>query len=293
MLFALGITPLAVSHECDFPPLARSLPRATFSRITSLAASSAIDDQVRSLLESGQPLYGLDATLIAELRPRVIITQAQCDVCAVRFADVLDLVAAYPELSATQVISLNPLSLRETLQDLVRIGAALNRAGRARDVVASYQVRIDAVAAKTQPLPAEARPRTVVIEWTSPLMTAGNWTPELVTLAGGQICLSEAGEHSSYVTWEAIVAAAPEVLVIAPCGFDLERSLAEAEALRLQAGWLDLPAVQAGRLFAIDGNQYLNRSGPRLVDTLEILAHLLQPQLFAAPALANAFKIVP
>jgi iron complex transport system substrate-binding protein len=293
MLAALGVAPLAVSHECDFPPLARSLPRATFSRIESQRSASEIDGQVKGLLEAGEPLYGLHAQLVAKLRPDVIVTQAQCDVCAVRHADVLDLVASCPELSATCVVSLNPQSLGEVLQDIARIGVAVEREARARRVVAALRTRIDSVKAKTQPLAAEARPRTVVIEWTSPLMAAGNWTPELVALAGGQNCLSVAGHHSQYVTWEAILAATPEVLLIAPCGFALERSLAEAAVLLRQPGWADLPAARSDRVFVIDGNQYLNRSGPRLVDTLEILAHLLQPRLFPPPALAEAFRKVP
>lgn len=293
VLFALGIAPLAVSHECDFPPVAAALPRATFARLNSRDSSAAIDQQVKTLLESGEPVYGLDGPLIAELRPQVIVTQAQCDVCAVRHADVLDLVASRPELSETRVVSLNPSSLGEMLQDVAGIGKAVERESRARELVASLQDRIDAVAAKTQSLAPEARPRTVVIEWTSPLMTAGNWTPELVALAGGQNYLSVAGQHSGYVSWDAILAAAPEVLVIAPCGFDLERSRSEAADLRRQAGWRELPAVKTGRVFALDGNQYLNRSGPRLVDTLEILAHLLQPQLFQPPPLVEAFRTVP
>lgn len=293
MLGALGVSPLAVSHECDFPAAVRSLPRATFSHVDSQAPSAAIDDQVRARLASSQPLYGIKQDLIVELRPEVIVTQAQCDVCAVRHSDVLELVACQPDLVKTKVVALNPSSLAEVLRDMLHIGVAVGKELKAQQVVHALQSRIDLIASRLQSLPTVARPRTSVIEWTSPLMTAGNWTPELVALAGGQNCLSEAGKYSGCVTWDAIADAAPEVLIIAPCGYDLARSLHEAEAVRLQAGWADLPAVRNGRVFAIDGNQYLNRSGPRLVETVEILAHLLQPQLFPPPRLADAFRRVP
>ena len=282
ILFAIGLgrEVVAVSHECDYPPAARELPQATRSLVDSSCASGQIDEQVKSLSASGAALYGLDIELICRLRPDLIVTQAQCDVCAVRYADVLDLVAGSPALAATQVVALNPQSLDEALADVLRVGKACGAAAAARAYVASLVARVGRIALAG----VAERPRVVCIEWTDPLMTAGNWTPQLVELAGGQCGLAKAGEHSGYVQWSAIALHDPQVLIVAPCGFDLARSLLEAARLRGLSGWHDLSAVRAGRVYVIDGNAYLNRSGPRLVDSLEILGHLIQPERFPSPA---------
>lgn len=293
MLYLLGVSPVAVSHECDFPSAAQALPRATTSRVDSAKSSGDIDADVKALLDKGEPLYLLNRELIERLAPEVIVTQAQCDVCAVRHADVVDLVASSPHLlRQTQVIALNPSSLGDCLADLLCLGQSVDRQARAEMVVAGLQSRIAAVVDKTRSLALIDKPRTVVIEWIDPLMTAGNWTPELIELAGGMVCLATPQAHSAYVAWQDIVAAQPQVLLIAPCGFDLERSLREAKLLRRLPGWDQLPAVANGRAWVIDGNQYLNRPGPRLVETLEIAAHLVQPQHFPPPDLKQAFKRV-
>lgn len=281
ILFALGLGEqvLAVSHECDYPLAARQLPKATRSLVDSSQKSGQIDEQVKSLSSAGAALYGLDDELIVHLRPDVIVTQAQCDVCAVRYADVLDLVSSAPALAATQVVALNPQSLDEALADVLRVGKACGAQTAAKAFVGSLVARVGriALAAKT------VRPRVVCIEWTDPIMTAGNWTPQLVELAGGNAGLATAGQHSGYVSWEAIALYDPEVLIVAPCGFDLARSQVEAQSLRSLPGFERLTAVQSARAFVVDGNAYLNRSGPRLVDSLEILAHLIQPNLFPPP----------
>ena len=290
MLFALGVGEqvAAVSHECDYPPEVSHLPRATRSRIDSSQPSARIDEQVRELTASGGALYEIDRDLLCRLMPDLIVTQAQCNVCAVRYQDVLDLVASEPALAHTQVLALNPSSLADVLSDIQRVAKAVDDAAcvvERNDVgsvvnvahryVAELQGRVDRVAANN----ITVRPRVVCLEWLEPLMTAGNWTPELIKMAGGASCLAEPGRHSDYVEWSAVLACDPDVLLIAPCGFNLERSQLEARRLWQLPGFADLAAVKNGRAYVLDGNAYLNRSGPRIVDTLEILASLLRGRL--------------
>jgi len=287
MLFALGLggQVVAISHECDYPPAATRLPRATRSRIDSSRPSREIDEQVKQLIETGLPLYEIDNELIRELAPDLIVTQAQCDVCAVRYQDVIDVVSAEPALAGTKVLALNPQSLAEILSDIERVGAAARAADAAREYLQSLRMRIDKISASdgTRSVPATLRPQVVCLEWLGPLMTAGNWTPELIELAGGESCLAESGKHSGYIEWEAVRDCNPDVLLVAPCGFDLARSLAEAQRLWELPGFGELTAVTSGRAYIIDGNAYLNRSGPRIVDSLEILAHLIRPDRFPPP----------
>jgi iron complex transport system substrate-binding protein len=312
ILFAIGAGPavLAISHECDYPPEATHLPRATRSLIDSSQPSAAIDAQVKQRLELGDALYEIDRDLIRDLKPDLIVTQAQCDVCAVRYQDVVDFVAAERVLRSTRILALNPQSLSDVIQDILSIGASAGALDSARRFADSLATRIDRVKTPTRsssegppshpptlkpsnlpnPTPTRSvsegpasRPRVVCIERVDPLMTAGNWTPELIYLAGGTSCLATPGRHSAYVTWPEILAAQPDVLLIAPCGFDLKRSLHEARRLTELPDYHNLPAVQTNRTFVIDGNAYLNRSGPRLIDTVEILSHLLHPNVFASP----------
>jgi iron complex transport system substrate-binding protein len=282
ILFALGRGEeiVAVSHECDYPPAVRSLPRATVSRIDSRLASGQIDAQVRSLLSAGEPLYQLDRELIVRLAPDLLITQSQCDVCAVRYADVVNLVNASEELAATEVLSLNPHSIEQLLAEIQRIGDAADVDEVARRAVDSLSLRIEAVRAATSHLPPKDRPPTLCLEWLDPPMAAGHWTPQLVAWAGGESCLASAGLPSPYVDWQAVSAADPEVIVIACCGFDLPRSRRESELLGQLPPWRELHAVRTGRVFVLDGNAYLTRCGPRLVDTLELFGSWLQPSIF-------------
>lgn len=268
---------VGVSHECNWPHGLEALPRLTRSRIDSSADSAAIDEQVKRLAASGEPLYEVDADLLAALRPTLIVTQAQCDVCAVSLASVEGIVATRPELRETQVLALNPQSLAAVLDDIERIGVAAGAASAAREYADGLRERVRRVVemAAADQSSQPRRPRVAVIEWIEPLMAAGNWTPELVELAGGDYGLAQAGRHSPYVEWWQIVEFAPEVLVIAPCGFDLERSRREAACLKRLPGWSELPAVAQGRATVIDGDAYLNRPGPRLVDSLELLHRLV------------------
>jgi iron complex transport system substrate-binding protein len=284
ILFGIGAGAdvVAISHECDYPPKATKLPRATRSLIDSSKPSQDIDDQVKRRLESGEALYELDRHLIRELAPELIVTQAQCDVCAVKYQDVLDFVAAEPALAKPKVLALNPQHLADIFDDVLRVGEAAGRRQAAQQFNYGLLSRQMQVVGKVRGA-AHPQPRVAILEWTEPLMGAGNWTPELVQAAGGQPLFGRSGEHSTYIGWPDVVAARPEVLIVAPCGFHLQRSTAEAQRLLKLPGYRDLPAVSAGRAFVLDGNAYLNRSGPRIIDTLEILAFLIRPDLFPPP----------
>jgi iron complex transport system substrate-binding protein len=277
MLYALGLGEkvVAVSHECDWPPDIAGKPRATISNIDAKRSSGEIDHQVKQRLAAGEPLYGIDRDLIASLAPDLIVTQSQCDVCAVRLDDVRAMAADRPELRQTRIVSLQPSRLQDIVDDILRLGAATDRQLVAKQFVADLQARVNRVRQHaTQEVARHDRRRAAIIEWTEPLMLAANWTPELVEMAGGHCPLAVAGEHSRYHHWAEIAAFDPQVIVVAPCGFDLQRSVQEAEHLQQLPGWYDTAAARAGRIFALDGNAYLNRSGPRIVDTLEILAEL-------------------
>jgi iron complex transport system substrate-binding protein len=291
ILFGIGVgnQVVAISHECDYPPAATSLPRATRSRIDSSLPSAAIDAQVKQLLESGEPLYEIDHGLIRELAPDLIVTQAQCDVCAVRYQDVVDFVAEEQALAGTKVVALNPQSLGDILTDVQRVGEAAGAAVAAREFGTSLWGRVERIASRAQNDGTRSVPttlRVVCLEWLAPLMTAGNWTPELIELAGGQSCLAERGKHSGYVEWKCVRECDPDILLIAPCGFDLARSEVEARRLWELPGFSDLSAIKNEQAWVIDGNAYLNRSGPRIVDSLEILAHLIRPDRFPLPKTA-------
>jgi len=289
----LGERVVAVSHECDFPPDAVGKPRVTVSHIAAEANSGQIDRQVRDRLAEGSALYGIDTAMLAALEPDLIVTQAQCDVCAVKYADVLDAVRREPRLHTTQVVTLNPTTPEDIFADIQRVGEATGRLPAARQYVSELQNRIADVRAKTDPLPPARRWRVACLEWLDPLMLAANWMPPLVDWAGGQQPLIDAaGKHSTYARWSTIVQYDPEVIVVMPCGFDLPRAAWEADLLRTLPGIGELSAVRGGRVVAVDGNAYFNRPGPRIVDSLDILARVLHPELFGPPSRGAAQPIL-
>lgn len=283
----LGDRLVAISHECDFPPEITDRPRVTFTRLDSHAASGQIDVQVRQLLAEGAPLYEIDVPRITALRPDLIVTQAQCDVCAVKYEDVLTMVRQEPALQETQVVSLNPLSLADVFRDIERVGTAVDREARAREYVAELKGRVEAIGRRTANFSVQERVRVACVEWIDPLMLAANWMPELIDLAGGVQPFSIGGHHSTYNDWQQVVEFDPQVIVVMPCGFDLARTVVEAQTLSRVPGWSGMSAVRADRVYAVDGNAYFNRSGPRIVDSLEILANLLHSQVFPEPRLAG------
>ena len=280
---------VGVSHECNFPQSVRALPRVTRSYINSSASSRHIDGQVKECVATGGPLYAVDRELLASLQPDLIVTQAQCDVCAVRYEDVVEAVAECAELGDVPIVALNPQSLSEILDDVLRVGSAVGCPGQAAEYVAGLRERIEFVGSRTHHLTDRERTRVAMIEWIDPPMLAANWTPELVTLAGGVCPLAVAGQHSAYLDWNELIEFDPEVVVVAACGFDLARTLAESRQLMSFDGWCEIAAVKNDRAFAVDGDAYFNRAGPRIVESLEILACLVRPELFGA----NSLKLPP
>jgi iron complex transport system substrate-binding protein len=276
MLFALGLGEhvVAVSQECDWPPECRSLPRVTRSNIDAAAESGAIDRQVRGLMQAGKPLYQIDAAQIADLRPNVIVTQAQCNVCAVAYDEVMSAVSSQAALHTAQVIALNPRSLSDVFNEMLQIGAAAGDVQSAATVVGGLQMRVERIRAATATLSNSDRPRVAIIEWTDPLMLAGNWVPELIELAGGRCELTSPGQNSRVHTWKELTEFDPEVIVVCPCGFASDRSAIELDRLAVRAEWNNYSAVRNNRVFAVDGNAYFNRPGPRLVNSSELLNDL-------------------
>jgi iron complex transport system substrate-binding protein len=285
ILCALGLGDrlVAVSHECDYPPQVATKRRVTKSNINDAANSRQIDDQVRQVSRQGEPLYRIDEPVLAACAPDLIVTQQQCDVCAVKYEDVVAAVARMDADPPVPIVALNPTSLDAVLDDILAVGRAAGCAFEADELVRSLRRRITNVAVRTASLPAVDRPRTVIIEWIDPLMLAANWVPEMLEIAGGVCPLVTGGQHSSYTAWQEVVEFDPQCILVSPCGFELARAVREAQILPHVEGWSGLNAVRQGRVFALDGNAYLNRSGPRIVDTLEIIAHLLHPDLFDVP----------
>ena len=281
ILYAMGLGDcvVAISHECDYPAQVADKPRVTRSLIDDRVESSEIDHQVQTRIRTKQALYEIDEQKLSQSGPDLIVTQAQCDVCAVRYDDVMATVRRSAQLANTRVLALNPQSLPEVLDDIADIGAAACGAAQADMLLSQLRARIESVRQLTDPVPREHRPRVALIEWIDPLMLSGNWLPEMVQWAGGRHELTTAGRHSPYVDWENLMAYDPQVVIIMPCGFDLARTVRESPALTARPGWSRMSAAKNKRVFAADGSAYFNRSGPRLVDSLEILAHLLHPDV--------------
>ncbi len=262
----LGLSAFLVgrSHECDFPKSVRSLPICTAPKFDPHGDSATIHDRVTELLQSALSVYKVDVELLQKLQPTHILTQAQCEVCAVNLGDVENAVASLTGCTP-QIISLQPDRLDDVWQDIARSAMAFGVDGDS--VITGLKARID-------PVVVTNRPRIACIEWIEPLMAAGNWVPELVTLAGGENLFGAVGQHSPWMQWAELVAADPDVIVIMPCGFDLERTRSESAVLAQHPDWAGLKAVRSGRVYITDGNQYFNRPGPRLVESFEILQEI-------------------
>jgi iron complex transport system substrate-binding protein len=275
---ALGAADLlvAISHECDFPPEITHLPRVTASAVDRDASSLDIDTAVRRLSESGRPVFMLDANDVVRLAPTVILTQTLCDVCAVSEGDVRDI--AHLVSPAPMIVPLVGTTLDGVWNDIANVGGAIGRSSEANLLLMSLATRIRQVH-ETLKAARAPRPRVAVIEWLDPLFAAGHWTPELVRRAGGIDVLASAGEHSVRVAIDRVREAQPDVLLFAPCGFDVERSAREAGALLEQPEWAWASGLEA---WAIDGNALTSRAGPRLADAVEVMASIFASTLFAA-----------
>lgn len=286
----LGEDLVGVTHECDYPLFVADLPKVTRTLIPHDASSRDIDSLVRDRLKTQRALYTLDMPTLERLRPDLIVTQALCDVCAVAEAEVTAAACSLP--GCPRVINLEPMSLEDVLDTLRAVGRAANVARRGEAVVSDLRRRINAVAVRSERV--ADRPRVVVLEWLDPPFSCGHWSPELVRLAGGDEVIGRAGQPSRTLNWDEVVTARPDVLVIACCGFSMQRTLIDVPGLTARSGWTDLPAVRSGRVYLTDGNAYFSRPGPRLVDSLEILAHALHPDVHQLPrGLPAARQLMP
>lgn len=290
IIHALGLTDRLVgrSHECDYPLEIQHLPICTSARLNIQKPSIQIDADVRTLLQSALSIYQIETEVIENLKPTHIITQDQCDVCAVSFPDVEKAVASLVS-SQPEIISLQPNHLSEVWDDVKRVAIALNVSHQ--PVLAEIDRRIKAITTKTENL-SENCPTVVALEWIEPLMGAGNWIPEMIEIAGGKSVLANAGQHSPYITWDELLKTNPDIIIIMPCGFDLERTHQEAQVLKQHSDWKKLQAVKEGKVYITDGNAYFNRPGPRLVDSLEILAQIIHPDLFEFGYSGKGWKVL-
>ncbi|MFI5353538.1 MAG: cobalamin-binding protein [Candidatus Binatales bacterium] len=270
------------SHECDYPAEIADHAVCTAPRFKVEGSSAEIDRRVNAIVRDALSVYSVDAAMLKRLNPDLIVTQSQCEVCAVSERDVEDALADW--LGARpQIVSLKPNALSDIWDDIERVAIALGAPERGADLTRRLKARVSAIADRSAQITAaqiSSRPAVACIEWIDPLMAAGNWMPELVAMAGGRNILGEAGKHSPRITFDELRAANPDAIVISPCGFKIDRTMAELPALIGRPGWADLKAVREGRVFVVDGNQYINRPGPRIVESLEILAELIHPSTF-------------
>jgi iron complex transport system substrate-binding protein len=282
MLFALGLGDrvVAVTHECDYPPGAEQLPHLTRSVIPEGLGSAEIDEAVRERTSRGESLYELDADVLAELDVDLIVTQAVCEVCAVSFDDVLAVSKRLP--TTPEVISLDPSTIGEVLADVPRLAQAAGAPEAGERLVAEAGERLDAVALAVGDAP---RPRVVALEWLDPIYIGGHWVPQMIELAGGEDALGLAGEKSRTADWGEVELAGPDVVVSMPCGYYAEQ--AAAETIR----WRKHLSQLGARVFAVDAAAYFSRPGPRLVDGVELLGHLLHPELVPAPPTRRSIEL--
>jgi iron complex transport system substrate-binding protein len=265
------------SHECDYPRSVKLLPQLTSPKFKVEGTSAEIDSRVKSVLQDALSVYHVDPRMLEDLKPTHIITQSQCEVCAVSLKDVERAVC---ELTSSNplIVSLEPNGLEDVWADILRVGEALGASGRAEELVDELRGRMDDIVQRTHWVP--TNPTLAYVEWIDPLMAGGNWMPELVEMAGGVNLFGESGKHSPWMTWDELVAKDPDIIFVSPCGFDIARTLEEMSLLSSKPEWQDLKAVSDARVFVADGNQYFNRPGPRLVESLEILAEVIHPNLF-------------
>lgn len=265
------------SHECDYPETVKNLPVCSEAKFIPGASSLQIDEQVKEILTDALSIYTVNKALIKELNPDVVITQAQCEVCAVSLKDVEEALENLLDKDAS-IISLEPNTLADIFADIQRVAYILDVRHEGELLLELLNERIDIIRHKLKFI--IDKPAVACIEWIEPLMLAGNWTPELVDIAGGRSILTTNGKHSPYVNWDDIKEQDPDIIVVIPCGFSIERTMKEMGILLALPGFDDLKAVKNNRLYIADGNHYFNRSGPRIVDSIEILAEIINPKQF-------------
>lgn len=287
LVCALGLQESLVgrSHECDFPATIQSLPVCTQASVDLAGTSSDIDTAIQQIglrqqtmpTESSASLYAVSAQILSRLKPSHIITQAQCDVCAVNLVNVESAISEVPSFSP-EIISLGATTLTGIWNEVLLLATALGAAESGVELVTNLEERLARIESLTKTVP--VRPRVAVIEWATPLMAAGNWTPELIQIAGGDNLFGSPGQHSPWIDYHNLTDKDPDVILIAPCGYDLDRTARDIGLLEKKPEWNQLRAVHNDQVFIADGNQFFNRPGPRLVESVEILAEILHPQLF-------------
>jgi len=279
IICALGLEQNLIgrSHECDFPESIKHLPVCCEASFGNELSSADIDRKVKEILTEALSVYTVNKDVIKQLGPDAVITQAQCEVCAVSLKDVEDALENLLDKEAS-IISLQPEKLDDIFADIRRVADVLGVSQAGDELLENLHERVDIIRHKLKFI--ADKPTVVCIEWLEPLMVSGNWIPELVEIAGGKPVLAESGKHSPYINWEALLVADPDIMVVMPCGFGIERTLKEMNLVLDQPGFAELKAVKNNRLYIADGNQYFNRSGPRIVDSLEILAEIINPKQF-------------
>jgi iron complex transport system substrate-binding protein len=279
IICALGLESQLVgrSHECDYPETVKQLPVCSYDRIGAGLSSLAIDRQVKQLLTNAISVYEVNTELIKQLAPDVVITQDQCAACAVSLPEVEQALANELEKPA-QIVSLQPDSLADIFSNIQQVARALNAVPAGTVLIEDLQERVDLIQHKLKFI--ENKPTVACIEWLEPIMVSGNWVPELVHIAGGTPVMAEPGKHSPYIEWVDLRLQDPEIIVVTACGFSIERTLKEIDLLLQLPGFADLKAVKNKRFYIADGNQYFNRPGPRIVDSIEILAEIIYPKQF-------------
>ncbi len=265
------------SHECDFPASVKHLPVCTEANFPDGLSSGDIDVKVKEILADALSVYTVKREQIKTLAPDVVVTQAQCEVCAVSLKDVEEALENYLDKQA-QIISLQPNSLDDIFNDIANVANGLNAQQAGAELIESLQERVDIVKHKLKFI--DSKPTVACIEWLEPIMISGNWVPGLVEIAGGTPVLAQEGKHSPYIEWDEILQQDPEIIVVMPCGFSIERTMREINLLLDRPGFASLKAVKNDRFYIADGNQYFNRPGPRIVDSIEILAEIIRPKQF-------------
>ncbi len=273
----MGTHQVGRSHECDFPKSVLSLPVCTAPTFPISGNSQEIDNRVKETLRKALSVYEVFEEVLERLQPTHIITQSQCEVCAVSLREVEEAVGKRLFCQPT-LVSLQPDGLNEVWKDMGLVADSLGIEAKGEELVEGLSQQMDRISRRAQAT--SKRPRVACVEWLEPLMAAGNWMPELVELAGGENLLGESGKHSSWMSWEELCQSDPDILVVLPCGFDMKRTREEMFWLTDRSDWSSLEAVRSGRVYITDGHQYFNRPGPRLVESLQILAEMIHPEVF-------------
>ncbi|MEL0173895.1 MAG: cobalamin-binding protein [bacterium] len=273
IIYALGCGDRLVgrSHECDYPEEVSELPICTIPKFNVDGTSREVDDEVKSLVQSALSIYYINEKLLKELKPDIIFTQSQCEVCAVSVSDVENALKNITGLSS-RVISVEPNSVEDIFNDILTIAEILNVRKKGKELVESIKAKID----NTEKIVYQkSSPSVAAIEWIDPLMAAGNWVPQLIRVAGGKNLFGEAGKHSPWMKYNDLVEQDPEIIIVMPCGYDIKKSLIEIKTLESKKGWGSLKAVRNRNVYITDGNQFFNRPGPRIIESLEILLEII------------------